>query len=492
MKRLLLLMAIGMIVMIALIGVLTFAQKSSARRALNDYKAQLKAQGEMLSFADLGYPRVVESNDCLSLIVAAVGQIKSARLTPGFIKLMDLTEPTNAQPAWSRSDLPLADKTATNLSWEIVRQELTAAAAPLAEIRAVLQHPPARLVSDPANFSASPQYQFVSQRNAAQWLSAEIIYALRQQNLELAKADLQAQLQLVHLHEEDPTLINQMIRVAIAGLALADTWEALQSSGWSETDLATWQAGWERIMLFRNLEIGLLSERLWGAAMFSYFKNLSASAQVQYINSGYGAFGASLRENLEYYWQVFVTTPLWKMNCEADELLALRHSQNSIESVRRLSHGTNWIVVKHELAGYKATLEKTLDEPYASVRYSLSAWLIVNMEKAAWTVVRNETMRRLAVVAIALKRYELQHQQFPPSLDALVPDFIAQLPLDPMSGQPLGYRTNQTGYVLYSVGEDGVDDGGDSQPSPGVIATDIWSGRDAVWPSVTLKRKSAE
>lgn len=268
MKRLLLLMAIGMIVMIALIGVLTFAQKSSARRALNDYKAQLKAQGEMLSFADLGYPRVVESNDCLSLIVAAVGQIKSARLTPGFIKLMDLTEPTNAQPAWSRSDLPLADKTATNLSWEIVRQELTAAAAPLAEIRAVLQHPPARLVSDPANFSASPQYQFVSQRNAAQWLSAEIIYALRQQNLELAKADLQAQLQLVHLHEEDPTLINQMIRVAIAGLALADTWEALQSSGWSETDLATWQAGWERIMLFRNLEIGLLSERLWGQPCF--------------------------------------------------------------------------------------------------------------------------------------------------------------------------------------------------------------------------------
>src|SRR5208282_901758 len=67
----------------------------------------------------------------------------------------------------------------------------------------------------------------------------------------------------------------------------------------------------------------------------------------------------------------------------------------------------------------------------------------------------------LARVAIALERYRLAHGEFPESLDALAPQFIAKLPHDIINGQPLHYRRTGDGqFVLYSVGWNETDDGG--------------------------------
>ena len=40
------------------------------------------------------------------------------------------------------------------------------------------------------------------------------------------------------------------------------------------------------------------------------------------------------------------------------------------------------------------------------------------------------------------------------------PQYLPDVPEDPFSGRPLVYRTETTGYVLYSVGQNGIDDGG--------------------------------
>ena len=55
----------------------------------------------------------------------------------------------------------------------------------------------------------------------------------------------------------------------------------------------------------------------------------------------------------------------------------------------------------------------------------------------------------------------LQNGSLPKSLQQLVPAFIDTTPVDPFSGQPFIYRVEKTGYALYSVGPDGVDDGGE-------------------------------
>ncbi len=81
-------------------------------------------------------------------------------------------------------------------------------------------------------------------------------------------------------------------------------------------------------------------------------------------------------------------------------------------------------------------------------------------------------------------RYQLKHGAAPKELNALVPEFLASVPMDPMSGKPLCYRLNADGtFTLYSTGEDGKDDGGDGTPSDGGQKFGLWEGRDAVWPT---------
>jgi hypothetical protein len=69
---------------------------------------------------------------------------------------------------------------------------------------------------------------------------------------------------------------------------------------------------------------------------------------------------------------------------------------------------------------------------------------------------------RLLTVKLALRAYEREHPGEPPpkSLDALVPGYLAAVPVDPFGTGPLKLRVEETGARPYSIGPDGKDDGG--------------------------------
>jgi ABC-type transport system involved in multi-copper enzyme maturation permease subunit len=67
---------------------------------------------------------------------------------------------------------------------------------------------------------------------------------------------------------------------------------------------------------------------------------------------------------------------------------------------------------------------------------------------------------RSAVVALAVERYRRKYGRWPDTLDALVPAFLPEVPLDPHDGKRLRYRRLTDGVVIYSVGPDLIDDGG--------------------------------
>lgn len=66
---------------------------------------------------------------------------------------------------------------------------------------------------------------------------------------------------------------------------------------------------------------------------------------------------------------------------------------------------------------------------------------------------------RIAVCQFALRRFELARGRLPPSMDELVPDFLAAVPLDSFSTSPL--RWNAKTKIIYSVGPDEIDGTGD-------------------------------
>ncbi len=81
-------------------------------------------------------------------------------------------------------------------------------------------------------------------------------------------------------------------------------------------------------------------------------------------------------------------------------------------------------------------------------------------------------MRRLAAIAIAIRLYELEHGHRPGTLDELVGHALAQIPPDPHAadGRPFGYLPDADPAILYSVGEDGKDDGGRFEVAGGGVS----------------------
>jgi hypothetical protein len=82
-------------------------------------------------------------------------------------------------------------------------------------------------------------------------------------------------------------------------------------------------------------------------------------------------------------------------------------------------------------------------------------------ERGLPVLLRTQTLVNEGQIACALERYLLAHGAYPDSLDTLVPDFIQKLPRDIINGEPLKYhRTDDGMFLLYSVGWNETDDGG--------------------------------
>lgn len=72
-----------------------------------------------------------------------------------------------------------------------------------------------------------------------------------------------------------------------------------------------------------------------------------------------------------------------------------------------------------------------------------------------------QTQDDMLLLALCLHAYHLEHRKYPQSLAELVPEYLLQLPIDQFAANgAYGYKTTPQGYVLYSVGPDGRDDGG--------------------------------
>lgn len=72
----------------------------------------------------------------------------------------------------------------------------------------------------------------------------------------------------------------------------------------------------------------------------------------------------------------------------------------------------------------------------------------------------NTATLRCAAVALACERYRRAEGTWPPQLENLVPQYLAAVPTDPFDGRSVRYRQLADGVVIYSLGQDGVDNKG--------------------------------
>ena len=121
----------------------------------------------------------------------------------------------------------------------------------------------------------------------------------------------------------------------------------------------------------------------------------------------------------------------------------------------------NHRIFPEKLRSADTTIERRLrrSSPYKFVAMSV----VPNFNKAMTRAAQNQTVIDQAIIVCALERYRLKHGSYPASLTPLRPQFLDKLPTDIVIGGPLKYRLLPDGkFLLYAVGWDARDDGGDA------------------------------
>lgn len=90
----------------------------------------------------------------------------------------------------------------------------------------------------------------------------------------------------------------------------------------------------------------------------------------------------------------------------------------------------------------------------------LATFLAPTCQAIVSAEVREQTSRDVLQLAFAIEKYRLEHGEFPPKLKALQPNYVMTLSLDRYGERPLVYRPSASGYQLYSIGPNQVDDRG--------------------------------
>ena len=335
-------------------------------------------------------------------------------------------------------------------------------------------------------------------KRASRILNNAVACDLKQDRTNAALERLVDAIRLVRLQKDERLIISQLVRIACAALTWNSTWGLLQTNAWSESQLATLQAAWQNVDFSTDMARALEMERAMTLDSFKFSGKMSAQIEEQEKAGDIlgGVYSFLPTHGAILHW---VHLPLWRIAwVDQDARRSLDRWQELIET-DRVARNKSWKVAKDranqlDLAGadspWSPLMRMENEEPKKQNIYDRWRYLLSNQTFGVGgsmlrRVVQTETARRMMVTALALKRHLLRHGQPAATLDVLVPELLSAVPVDGMDGKPLLYRPNPDGtFLLYSVGEDGEDGGGDCSLAKGKTRfTQIWDGKDAVWPS---------
>jgi hypothetical protein len=290
------------------------------------------------------------------------------------------------------------------------------------------------------------------------------------------------------------------VRIAIAAIARTDTWEALQAEGWTDEDLARVQQAWASQSFAAGMARSLEGELVFGTQ--SYASMRKSNEQAIQMVYGMEEYLPTADSDRPFWEQILRNLPggeptadflkkqvycrVWRFAwLDQDERRYLKFMEQLLVISR--SAITNMSFAALEPAINRLGADSMSKNLYDKLRYPTPDEA-ATLSRAVRKAMHAETERSLVICAVALKRYTLRHGSPPASLDALVPEFLPAVPIDYMDGKPSKYRLDSgSAFVLYSVGADGKDGGGDATLLPDKTnRRNLWDRKDWVWPAPAL------
>ena len=301
------------------------------------------------------------------------------------------------------------------------------------------------------------------------WLNAQ------SNDFNSAFQDIETCYRLGRHYKGEKTLIEQLVGMAIKGLALRTSRQMLDACKIEPIALANFQQRLQTLIDGDNFKPNLQSEQLL----------ILDEIQRSFTDSRFGPSHI-------YPKHVFRTPGVYNPITNSGLILKLLFTNpNKAETITEVNALCKFMEenITKTPARLHAEGINLSDESFHFAKDNNNLFLqmlVPGIERVNILSWRNKIDAESTTLIIALVRYKQDTGAFPESLDKLVErGYIKQVPVDPFSDKPIAYRKTDNSFLLYSWGENLKDDDGqiarDEKGKPKMFAdTGDW----VFWPVV--------
>lgn len=307
-------------------------------------------------------------------------------------------------------------------------------------------------------------------RTAVRGLKARAMHHLGEDRPAEAWEDLHACHRLARLTANNPTLVGQLVAIAVEGVACSGTQVLVHHADLSEPlarqILDELLAMPQVSDMARTMDQG---ERLY--FLDSVLLMANGRASVSDLQGAAGSAFDGVFTRIPFDWNLVMRIGnSWydrmvtaaKMPIRDEREQAFDRIDSDLDQLgATLSSPRAWIGVVSRNQRSKIITDVLL------------SLFLPAIQAASNAQDRSMTSTKLTRVGAALAVYRAQHGEYPEQLADLAPEILSALPLDLYSGKSFLYERKQDGgYLLYSVFENGADDGGTD--TSGEIVSGEW------------------
>jgi len=315
--------------------------------------------------------------------------------------------------------------------------------AVLALLHQARHQPPGTYYLDYSKGTAMELPHLAHTRHAWRLLRAEALLATLEGDTDQVHEALMAGLAVMRPLRREAVFVSQLVRSHCIEEMLESMQDALGNITLNEEQLSELQRTFESIRPQDALANVLITERV---AVLSFFED-----PVRYLET---------------------------VGPRPDDLL--HRSYNTL--IRTYNTFGGYAEELEHFLDYADTIEHSLDLPYPEAQETLTQMagrgkyqtlfpsiagsMIPWLHHMPRMQALDETRHLQGATAAAIERYRREHGATPPGLDALTPGYLPDIPRDPFDLQPMRYRREGDGYVLYSIGADSTDNNGACGDNP--------------------------
>jgi hypothetical protein len=280
-----------------------------------------------------------------------------------------------------------------------------------------------------------------------------------------ALADVQLALRLIDHSRQQPWAVFGLMRMGIYIDTLQPVWEGLRKQCWTDDELILLQRQLEGLDLLSDYAVHVHNDAVGMADLHEAFLPTRRDSQrvpkAERRDPELQGLMTAIRLAYPTGWSLLDQAAMHRFH--------LDWTSGLIDLTTRTSR-------QHQPT--PSILWRGTSDPFFPV--FIAPKLRTLSEDAAVGYPAVQTALDQAVVACALERCRRADGRYPESLTELAPRFLKQLPHDIMTGNPWIYRRTDSGFTLYSVGGNRVDDGGVPSGRQSWGFLDLTSG-DWVW-----------